>query len=750
MQTAVLTMFPGPGALSPAVAGAQQEAAEPAGDGSTTFDAALSSASQGLAQAAGPTNPGQALPLASATPSHARAHAQRPGEAAPTAPERRAAADPSRPAQKREEAGAATSDEAHATNSLPDAQDPVQDPGSDSLAAWLATIVGTTQAVVPRAARPMAPAGGPADASDKATAPRSAPAEVSVNTALRAGSRLVATPGGQGDARTIRSATHASVSAAPQRSHSSRQDRTDPSVRPAAAEIEPARVRHRLPEPTPEQVADPQATATRSPRTADAQSLRRDAQELAEAPGRQATLTPVEAALRGGPAAGRAADTPATSTGAADTRSAAGPFTAATSAAPSAPDASAVSANAATFRPAAKEPASAREPGPIPEAAAVAATTRQPADAPAPARVAAAPNPASQRQEPREPREPRAADLIPLAESSAAIRSDNAPASAAPLAAPATAPTQAAPQPTQAAPQPAAAAAAAAAATPGLSAVMPAGLPAALVPLMASMTAQPGPAAGAPVSPGRAAAAGPLPADPGRSPRNAAAAAVLTDAAASLRVTPQDAAVSGAPPAPVGAWMQALEAAIQTVSPPEGSASVREALAAPGGSSPLAAQVSANTVSPGETLPTESRIDAALQSPEFAPMLGARVTTLVREGVEQARIALNPAEMGPVSVQLELSGSQVRVELAAEVEATRLALEQALPTLAGSLREAGFTLAGGGVFQQARDGGASGRDAGHGTAGEAAAATARSFDLSEAARPAANTGRPRGLVDLYA
>jgi len=87
---------------------------------------------------------------------------------------------------------------------------------------------------------------------------------------------------------------------------------------------------------------------------------------------------------------------------------------------------------------------------------------------------------------------------------------------------------------------------------------------------------------------------------------------------------------------------------------------------------------------------------------------------------------------------------------AAEIEATRLALEQALPTLAGSLREAGFTLAGGGVFQQARDGGAPERDPGQDFQGGAAAGAARSFAVPEAARPAGTIRPSRGLVDLYA
>jgi flagellar hook-length control protein FliK len=157
------------------------------------------------------------------------------------------------------------------------------------------------------------------------------------------------------------------------------------------------------------------------------------------------------------------------------------------------------------------------------------------------------------------------------------------------------------------------------------------------------------------------------------------------------------------------------------------------------------------TASAGEPVSFEARVDASLQSPEFAPMFGARIATLARDGIEQARIALNPAEMGPVSVQLELSGTQVRVELAAEIEATRVALEQALPALAGSLREAGFTLAGGGVFQQAR-GDASGQGGENG--GMAGGSTGLGDPpglVAEAALSARAGGRaPRGLVDLYA
>jgi flagellar hook-length control protein FliK len=150
----------------------------------------------------------------------------------------------------------------------------------------------------------------------------------------------------------------------------------------------------------------------------------------------------------------------------------------------------------------------------------------------------------------------------------------------------------------------------------------------------------------------------------------------------------------------------------------------------------------------GSALP-EFMLRESLDSPEFAPALSARIATLVRDGIEEARIQLNPADMGPVAVQLAMEGSDVRVDLAAEVESTRQILEQALPSLASALRESGFTLTGGGVFQQPRDTGNGERGAQDGRNGPArpdpSTETVTTATVSSAGR------RPRsGLVDLYA
>ncbi len=96
----------------------------------------------------------------------------------------------------------------------------------------------------------------------------------------------------------------------------------------------------------------------------------------------------------------------------------------------------------------------------------------------------------------------------------------------------------------------------------------------------------------------------------------------------------------------------------------------------------------------------EARVPVPLDNPGFGAALGTQVSVLVRDGVQTARLQLNPAEMGPIAVQIALDGSAARVDFQADLAGTRAVIEASLPALAGALQEAGFTLAGGGVFQQ--------------------------------------------------
>lgn len=98
----------------------------------------------------------------------------------------------------------------------------------------------------------------------------------------------------------------------------------------------------------------------------------------------------------------------------------------------------------------------------------------------------------------------------------------------------------------------------------------------------------------------------------------------------------------------------------------------------------------------------DPRIAESVHSPGFPSALGAELSLLVQEGVHEARLQLNPAEMGPITVQIQIDGQNAQVVMAAEQALTRERLEQALPALAGALQDSGLTLTGGGVFQQPR------------------------------------------------
>ncbi len=96
----------------------------------------------------------------------------------------------------------------------------------------------------------------------------------------------------------------------------------------------------------------------------------------------------------------------------------------------------------------------------------------------------------------------------------------------------------------------------------------------------------------------------------------------------------------------------------------------------------------------------QASLPAPPGSAGFAPQLAAQVTLWLKEGVQEAQLHLNPAELGPVQVSIALDGQAAQVSFAVERPPTRQALEQALPGLAATLADAGFTLAGGGVFDQ--------------------------------------------------
>lgn len=195
-------------------------------------------------------------------------------------------------------------------------------------------------------------------------------------------------------------------------------------------------------------------------------------------------------------------------------------------------------------------------------------------------------------------------------------------------------------------------------------------------------------------------------------------------------------------------------------------------LAAP----PHAASATAVTAASG----VEVQIRTPVSDPGFGSVVMSRIGDLAANGVQQAELHLNPAEMGPIVVRIAVEQGLTQVDFQAAHAATRDLLEQSLSQLAQSLQDDGLTLGNSSVSSLPEQGGASqggygssdgardwaGSWSGSGQGGQSAgrddsagrwsAATGRggwSSDSGEAAGPAprpAVRSTGVGQLDLYA
>lgn len=159
--------------------------------------------------------------------------------------------------------------------------------------------------------------------------------------------------------------------------------------------------------------------------------------------------------------------------------------------------------------------------------------------------------------------------------------------------------------------------------------------------------------------------------------------------------------------------------------------------------------------SPAAEAPAATAVDVPTPATDadFPDVLATQVSVLVKDGVQRAELHLNPAEMGPISVQIAVDGSQAQVDFAATAGATRELIENSLPMLAAALHEAGLTLAGGGVFEHGRHAGGAGHD-GASPSSQRGNGNGRDTGTLEGTaasqQPAARRVAHRGMLDLYA
>jgi len=211
------------------------------------------------------------------------------------------------------------------------------------------------------------------------------------------------------------------------------------------------------------------------------------------------------------------------------------------------------------------------------------------------------------------------------------------------------------------------------------------------------------------------------------------------DALAELRQGPETATTFQAALAQVAALPERARAMIGEV--PKGDlAAAAQAMAAVG---PLTERPAAEMAAPAVV-----HMATPADAPDFRQALGAQLSVLVKDGVQQAELHLNPADMGPISVQIALDGDTAKVNFGADSAATRQLIESGLPELAAALRDAGFTLSGGGVHSQAQQQGQREQEGGRpGQPSDPRATTAH--DVADAPRAPMRTVRVGG-VDLYA
>ncbi len=150
--------------------------------------------------------------------------------------------------------------------------------------------------------------------------------------------------------------------------------------------------------------------------------------------------------------------------------------------------------------------------------------------------------------------------------------------------------------------------------------------------------------------------------------------------------------------------------------------------------------------------PTAMELPVAARpgSPDFAGELGNRLIWLVNQGVQEARLQLNPRELGPIEVRLGFSDGAAQVSFNVQHAGTAAAVQQSLPQLRELLAQQGLQLGQAAVFQQnagnadqagqqaSRQGWTGGGGVAHGLGGEDLPPVTAAYVIG------------RGLIDAYA
>ena len=144
---------------------------------------------------------------------------------------------------------------------------------------------------------------------------------------------------------------------------------------------------------------------------------------------------------------------------------------------------------------------------------------------------------------------------------------------------------------------------------------------------------------------------------------------------------------SSLPAAPATARANAQEAHDK---PAPGSEGTSHLAGSSGDSAAGAAQINANTTqAPDASAPT-LKVSAGVDTPEFAHGLADRVSWMVDNNLNGAKLQVNPPQLGPIEVRIAVQGGHAQVWLASHSAVTRDALESSSSKLREMLGAQGF------------------------------------------------------------
>jgi flagellar hook-length control protein FliK len=106
----------------------------------------------------------------------------------------------------------------------------------------------------------------------------------------------------------------------------------------------------------------------------------------------------------------------------------------------------------------------------------------------------------------------------------------------------------------------------------------------------------------------------------------------------------------------------------------------------------LRAALTGQPTSPAAAPPPSFPITVPFGESRFGAAFGERINWMVREGLQNAELVLNPPDMGPIRVALSLDNDAATFSFNAPQANTRAAIEQSLPRLRELLAEQGVTL----------------------------------------------------------